>query len=101
MADGPSTDSFKQAIREILLADWDPHNAARMPEASTAYDPFVEPLATMIQAGAGEEAIIDWLHERECETMCFPSLGKQRLVRVARKLLKLGERSQEPGTRSQ
>jgi len=26
------------------------------------------------------------LHEREKETMCFPSIGRERLRRVARKL---------------
>ncbi|MDB5173344.1 MAG: hypothetical protein JWN51_2117 [Phycisphaerales bacterium] len=90
MADQLPFDALGLAIRRILLEDWDPHNAARVPEASGAYDAFVAPLAAMIRAGAGEEAIIDWLHERERETMCFPSLGTQRLVRVARKLVALG-----------
>jgi hypothetical protein len=30
---------------------------------------------------------MDFLHEREKESMCFPSLGRQRLRRVAQKLL--------------
>lgn len=78
------------AIREILLADWDPSNASRFPAASHEYDSFIEPLAHLIQSNAAEDAIIQYLHERELEIMCFPGLDHpSRLRRVARKLLAL------------
>ncbi|MDB5291050.1 MAG: hypothetical protein JWL69_2291 [Phycisphaerales bacterium] len=93
MVDQPSFDALGLAIREVLLRDWDPHNAARMPEASGTYDGYVEPLAAMIRGGAGEDAVVEWLHERERETMCFPSLGTGRLVRVAQKLVALARLS--------
>ena len=87
-----SFSAFGLAIRAVLLNDWDPHNAARMPEsACAAYDLYVAPLAELLAGGAGEEQVIDWLHEREKESMCFPSLGTGRLVRVARKLLAIGQ----------
>jgi hypothetical protein len=82
-------DSFDEMclrIRRILLEDWDPHDAARR-EAFGAYDVYVQPLATLIAGDADEQAIVNWLHEREKETMCFPALGTQRLRRVARLLL--------------
>jgi hypothetical protein len=77
------------SIREILLTDWDPANAGRFEAARGEYDGYIEPLRDLIQSGADEEAIVSYLHEREQETMCFPSLGTRRLVPVARKLLGL------------
>ena len=85
----PAVDTVHAAIRRVMLDDWDPHDASRMPEAAGMYDGYVQPLADLLAGGATEEQIIDWLHQREQESMCFPSLGTQRLVRVARKLLAL------------
>jgi hypothetical protein len=77
------------AIRDILLADWDPHEAERNPAAHGTYDAYIEPIRQLIESGATEDQVIAYLHERELETMCFPSLGTERLRRVARKLLNL------------
>ena len=74
-------------VRKILLEDWDPHEAFKRPEAHGAYDAWVSPLWDVIASGADEERVMEWLHERERETMCFPSLGRERLRRVARKLI--------------
>ena len=79
----------RDQIRRILLTDWDPHNAGATPEAAGTYDTYIDPLRGLIDAGASEDAIVEWLHEREKESMCFPSLGTQRLRRVARKLIAL------------
>ena len=73
-------------IRTILLEDWDPHDLFKRPEAHGAYDAWVAPLEAFLATGATEEEVMEWLHEREKETMCFPSLGRERLRRVARKL---------------
>ena len=88
-------DPKRSAVRQVLLHDWDPHNAARNESAHGAYDAYVNPLYDLIQSGADEQQIIDWLHEREQETMCFPSLGKQRLRRIARLLIR-ATRPSEP-----
>jgi hypothetical protein len=84
-------------VRRILLEDWDPHDAFKRPEAHGAYDAWVEPLWDAIASGATEEQVMDWLHEREKETMCFPSLGTERLRRPARKLLALRPTPLSPG----
>jgi hypothetical protein len=73
-------------IRQILLEDWDPHGVLGRPEAHGEYDRCAGQLYEVIRAGASEEELMDWLHQREKATMCFPSLGKERLRRVARKL---------------
>ena len=82
-------DLIRSRIREVLLDDWDPHNAARSPAAAGTYDGYINPLLEVLREGADEERVVDFLHEREKESMCFPSLGTQRLRRVARKLLGL------------
>ena len=82
----PPQDSIRDRIRDVLVNDWDPHNAARSPAAHSTYDGYIAPLLDLLRGGADDEQIIDFLHERERESMCFPSLGTQRLRPVARKL---------------
>ena len=82
-----ATDSTYARVRQILLEDWDPHDALRRPEAHGAYDAYVAPLLVLLAAGANEDVVMDWLADRERETMCFPSLGRERLRRVARRLI--------------
>jgi hypothetical protein len=79
--------SIRSRIREILLKDWDPSNAARFEAARGEYDNYLDPLAQLIESGADEEELIDYLHQRELEIMCFPGLDHaSRLRSVARKL---------------
>ena len=80
----------RSLIRRILLEDWDPHDVAKRPEAHGAYDGWVEPLLELSRSGAYEARVMEWLAERERETMCFPGLGRERLRRVARKLGQIG-----------
>jgi hypothetical protein len=82
-------DAIRSRVRDVLLTDWDPHNAARLESAHSTYDGYIPPLLHLLNSGAGEEAVMEFLHEREKESMCFPSLGKQRLRRVAQKLIAL------------
>ena len=82
-----SDDSLRAKVRDVLLNDWDPHNAAGDPAARGTYDTYVGPLLDLVRAGADEDAVVNFLHERERESMCFPSLGTQRLRRVARNLI--------------
>ena len=80
---------LRSRVREVLLSDWDPHNAGRIDAARHTYDHYLDPLIDLLRSGAGEEAVIAFLREREHETMCFPSLGTARLKRPAQKLLAL------------
>ncbi len=84
-----SPPNVRERIREILLADWDPSNAARFEAAHGEYDSYIDPLWELISSDAGLEAIIDYLRQRELESMCFPSIGKSHLKRVGEKLLAL------------
>ena len=80
-------------IRDILLKDWDPTGASRAEAACTEYDAYIPPLLELLRSEADEDAIISFLHEREKEIMCFPSLGTARLRPAARKLLRLRQPS--------
>ena len=84
------SDDIRARIRAVLLDDWDPHGAARSPAASGAYDLYIGPVYDLLRRGADEDALVSYLHEREQESMCFPSLGTRRLRPVARKLLEIG-----------
>src|SRR6059058_3742767 len=86
----PAPDAVRDRIREVLLNDWDPHNAARTEAARGTYDTYIDPIYQLLLAGADENAVVEYLHGREQESMCFPSLGTARLRRVARKLLAVG-----------
>ena len=87
MAHDPET--LRGKVRQILLDDWDPSNASRSEAAGGEYDGYIEPILQLIRSDLGEEAIVDYLYEREREIMCFPALGKQHLRRAARRLAAL------------
>lgn len=82
-------ENLRDGVRAVLLTDWDPHNASRDESAHGTYDQYLDPLISLIESGATEDDVVAFLEEREAETMCFPSLGVERLRRPARKLLRL------------
>ncbi len=86
----PVIDEIRVRLRHVLLNDWDPHNVLSNEAAHGSYDHYLPALADLVAAGASEDAVMNWLHEREQETMCFPSAGTERLRRVARKLMAIG-----------
>ena len=85
------TPPLRDRIRQVLLEDWDPSNAARFEAARHEYDAYLSPLADLIRSGADEETVVHFLKERESEILCFPAIGASHLKRVARKLIALRE----------
>ena len=84
-------DPLRTRIRDVLLRDWDPSNAARFDAAGGEYDSYVDPIAHLLARGADEDALVAYLHDVEQHVMCFPSLDTRRLRPVARKLLRCVE----------
>ena len=84
-----ATPDVRNRIREVLLAEWDPSNAARFEAARGEYDSYIDPLWALISGGSDLDGLVGYLRERELESMCFPSIGKSHLKRVAEKLLAL------------
>ena len=92
------SDSIRQQIREILLADWDPSNAARFEDSRHEYDSYIGPLLNLLRGGSSEQELVEFLHGRELECMCFPPAGSSHLRRVAQKLLAVcGRGDKSPG----
>ena len=77
------SDVLRVRVRELLLTEWDPAGAGRFDAAHGEYDGYVAPLIDVVRGGGDADAVIAFLHDREKESMCFPSLGTQRLRRVA------------------
>ena len=77
-------DDLRDRVRQILLTDWD--DARGLPDR---HDSHLDALIEIIRTSQDETPIVEFLHERERESMCFPSLGTARLRPVARKLLAL------------
>ena len=90
-------ETVRSRIRQVLLDEWDPSNASRFEHSRGEYDAYIEPLWAIIRAGAGEDAVVEFLHERERESMCFPGLDTRRLRPVARKLIALVRSPLPPG----
>lgn len=82
-----SQETAKDRVRRVLLQDWDPSNAARFEAARGEYDSYLDPLLELIDQGADEDRVVQFLHDRELESMCFPSAGTSHLRRVARKVI--------------
>lgn len=85
----PEPDSLRREVREILLTDWDPSNAARFEASRAEYDSYISPLLNLLRDGATAPELIEFLHDRELECMCFPPAGTSHLQRVAQRLLAL------------
>jgi hypothetical protein len=75
---------IRDQVRQILLTDWD--DSRGLPDR---HDSHLDALIDVIRDSEDESPIIAFLHDRERESMCFPSLGTARLKPVARKLLAL------------
>jgi hypothetical protein len=82
-------DDLRLAIREVLVRHWDPHGVEGRPEAWGTYDGYAAGLAELVRTGAGEDEVVEYLFARERESMCFPPLGKGRLLAVARRVIGL------------
>lgn len=79
-------ENLRDAVREVLLTEWDDSNGF-----PGRHDALIDRLIDVIRSSSDESPIVEFLHEREKESMCFPSLGTARLRPVARKLLRLLE----------
>jgi hypothetical protein len=80
---------IREKVRDVLVHDWDPTGVEKNPHARASYDAYIDPLLDLIRSGGDEDAVVAFLHGREQEIMCFPSLGTARLNRVAAKLIRV------------
>jgi len=66
---------IQEAIRSVLLHDWDPIGVDRVAEAQDEYDSYVGAVYRLLFSDASDEALTDFLYKTETETMGLTRLG--------------------------
>jgi hypothetical protein len=74
-----------QAIRTVLMDDWDPIGVQDIPEAADEYDPNVMPIYSILRQRKSEDALVDYLRWMT-EHMGLPA-ARDSLRPIAAKLL--------------
>jgi hypothetical protein len=60
---------LQRAIREALLKDWDPIGVKDVPEARDEYSGYVGPIYELLNSGAAEEKVFEYLWWTETDQM--------------------------------
>jgi hypothetical protein len=79
---------IQEAIRQVLLHEWDPIGVSDIPEAQDEYDSYVGGIYRLLASGASEYQIIERLYNLETVDMGLPG-NREGLKRVAEKLAEL------------
>ena len=79
---------IQEAIRQVLLHEWDPIGVSDIPEAHDEYDSYVGGIYRLLASGASEYQIIERLYNLETVDMGLPG-NREGLKRVAEKLAEL------------
>jgi hypothetical protein len=66
---------IQEAIRSVLLHDWDPIGVADVAEAQDEYDSYVGPVYRLLVSDPSDEALIDYLYKTETKTMGLTNFG--------------------------
>ena len=74
------------AIRDVLMADWDPIGIAEEPACADEYDRYIGGLYRLLASGAQPEEIADHLLRIEHEPMGLDKASRDGLLPVATKL---------------
>jgi len=79
---------IREAIRQVLLHEWDPIGVSDIPAAQDEYDSYVGGVYRLLASGASEYQIIERLYNIETVSMGLPG-NREYLKGVAEKLVKL------------
>ena len=77
-----------QAIRALLLGEWDPIGINDVPEARDEYDAYVRGVHKLLAAGKGATDVFDYLWWVETEHMALRG-DRQATLAVSEKLAQL------------
>ncbi len=69
MEDKDQSREKRNAIRQILMSEWDPIGVNDTPEAADEYDSYIGPLLDLLNARAGSDAVAEYLQKVEIERM--------------------------------
>jgi len=79
---------IQDAIRQVLLYEWDPIGVSDMPAAQDEYDSYAGGIYRLLASGASEYQIIERLYNIETVSMGLPG-NREYLKGIAEKLVKL------------
>ena len=72
---------IQEAIRSVLLHDWDPIGVADVAEAQDEYDSYVGAVYRLLCSAVSDEGLTDFLYKTETETMGLTRLGMRGHLR--------------------
>lgn len=94
------TRSYHEAIREVLLRDWDPIGVGEIPRAADEYDSYISEIHGLLVRQEPLQKLVDFLWWAETEHMELAG-NRVHTERVAKRLLQLSNEmasSTEPGS---
>jgi hypothetical protein len=87
---------YHDAVREVLLREWDPIGVNEIPEAQDEYDGYVGRICLMMERGESRYRIAERLWQIEITGMGLRG-DRERAERVAGRLIGLREDTQTDG----
>jgi hypothetical protein len=82
----PITKETTDAIRQVLLKEWDPIGVAECPEAQDEYDDYIGPIYHLLLDKQSAERIAYELNRIVVDKMGLPKSPNEKALRVARLL---------------
>jgi hypothetical protein len=80
-----SLERYHDAIKEILLREWDPIGIGGFAGAQDEYDGYVDEINELLNQHPSADRIFDWLWSIETEHMMLDG-NRQQTLRVAERL---------------
>lgn len=75
-----------QAVRGVLLREWDPIGVRGISAARDEYDSYVPAICRMLESGADEVKLTDHLRRLRTNIMGLSRLNEEHDRRIARRL---------------
>jgi hypothetical protein len=84
-------DRLRNAIHDILIAEWDPLGVGAISDAQDEYDSYISEIYSILNSGADKVKLVGHLRELETVSMGLTWQDHERRNRVAESLLGLVE----------
>jgi hypothetical protein len=88
--------SYQDAIRDVLMREWDPIGVAGVPQAQDEYDGYINEIYGLLIRREPRHKLVDFLWWAETQHMSLYG-NRQRTERTADLLLKIAENAEANG----
>jgi len=85
MVDKERSREIRCHIRSVLMAEWDPIGVSDIPEAADEYDSYIGGVYELLERGASEASICDYLRNIEVDRMEMVDASRQPLLPEAKR----------------